>query len=406
MRKARMEGYDRLCNLVTYASSLLSVIVLLTLFFFVFQKGAPLLNWHLLCDDYWAKNYRVETAETTHQTFERPNDMDASVYFSSRWGIALGDETDGDHGKVIAVGYVDVNSPFQTMRDVSVKSDPQPFALRQGMRIEEVRYHRLDGSVAYAGSIVNQNAAALVHTLDQTATLDSLYVKTQGGGIRGSIVTTLLLLVVSLLLAVPIGIGAALYLQEYADKTRMQSFLQSGIELLSGVPSIVFGLMGVTVLFPITQMFRIHTTSILLGALTMSVILLPTIIRAAQEALAVVPQYLREGSLSLGASRSQTIFHIVLPCAIPGMLNGVLLSVGRIIGESAALIYTMGTIITDDPTLRSQGTTLAVHIWSIMSGEQPDFELASAISLLILIVILLLNLLIKWVSAHVKRTWV
>ena len=177
------------------------------------------------------------------------------------------------------------------------------------------------------------------------------------------------------------------------------------IETLTGVPSIVYGLMGVSVLFPITRAFGATTTNILLGSLTMAIILLPTIIRSTEEALLVVPNSLRDASLSLGANQSQTIFKVVLPCAVPGILTGVLLSIGRVIGESAALIYTMGTFINDSPTLLSQGTSLAVHIWSVMSGEQPNFELASAISIIILIFVLCLNIIVKLLSKRLNKAW-
>ena len=147
------------------------------------------------------------------------------------------------------------------------------------------------------------------------------------------------------------------------------------------------------------------TTSILLGGLTMSIILLPTIIRSTEEALLVVPQHLRDASLSVGANQSQTIFKIVLPCAVPGILTGVLLGIGRVIGESAALIYTMGTFINDSPTLLSQGTSLAVQIWSIMSGEQPNYELACAISIIILFFVLILNFAVKIISKRFSKAW-
>ncbi|MPM87741.1 Phosphate transport system permease protein PstA [bioreactor metagenome] len=161
--------------------------------------------------------------------------------------------------------------------------------------------------------------------------------------------------------------------------------------------------MGVTVLFPITQLLGATTTSILLGGLTMSIILLPTIIKSTEEALIVVPQSLRDGSLSLGATKSQTIFKVVLPCAINGILTGILLSIGRVIGESAALIYTMGTFINDSPSLLSQGTSLSVMIWSFMSGEQPNFQLASAISIIILIIVLVLNFVVKAIAKRFTK---
>ena len=210
---------------------------------------------------------------------------------------------------------------------------------------------------------------------------------------------------ISLLIALPLGIGAAIYLHEYAAKNKITSGIRSAIEMLTGVPSIIFGLMGVAVLFPLTKLAGADTTNVLLGSLTMAIILLPIIIRSCEEALAIVPQTLRDASLSLGANQSQTIFKIVLPCAVPGILSGVLLSIGRVIGESAALIYTMGTYVNDSPTLLSQGTSLAVHIYNIMSSEQPNFELACAISIVILVFVFMLNLLVKLMSRRFNKAW-
>ena len=133
-----------------------------------------------------------------------------------------------------------------------------------------------------------------------------------------------------MLIALPLGVASAIYLHEYAPKNRFTALIRSAIEMLTGVPSIIFGLMGVVVLFPITQLFGATTSNILLGSFTMSIILLPTIIRSTEEALIVVPQSLRDASLSIGANQSQTIFKVVLPCAIPGILTGVLLSLSLI----------------------------------------------------------------------------
>ena len=217
--------------------------------------------------------------------------------------------------------------------------------------------------------------------------------------------STAYFILVSLLIALPIGIASAVYLSEMAKKNKVNAAIRTGIETLTGVPSIVYGLMGVSVLFPITAAMGAKTTNILLGALTMAIILLPTIIRSTEEALRVVPQGLRDASLSLGASQTQTIFKITLPCAMPGILSGILLSIGRVVGESAALIYTMGTFINDQPGLLKQGTSLAVHIWSVMSGEQPNFELACAISIIILIFVLILNLTVKLLSRRLQKSF-
>ena len=173
--------------------------------------------------------------------------------------------------------------------------------------------------------------------------------------------------------------------------------------MLAGIASFIFGLMGVVILFPITALFKIDGLSILLGALTMAVLLFPVIIRSVQEALINVPQALRLSSLSLGADETQTIFKVVLPSALPGIMTSVLLSISRIIGESAALIYTMGTFINDSPQVGKGATTLAVQIWTIMGSEQPNFELAAAISIIILVLVLILNIGLKFASKAYSR---
>ena len=144
--------------------------------------------------------------------------------------------------------------------------------------------------------------------------------------------------------------------------------------------------------------------TILGGALTMVVILLPVIIRSTEEALMTVPQDLRQGSLALGANQTQTILKIVIPSALPGILTAVLLSIGRIIGESAALILVSGTVINDRPRLNQGGATLAVAIWKEMAGEQPNIRVAASISVLIIIIVLILNVLVKLTSRRLKRT--
>lgn len=399
--------YDGLLQTFTYLSSGISVLVLVALFVFIFSKGWSLINLDLLTNNYWSENYTVQPVETmSDTTFERPADLSDEAYFSEKWGIAFVDHVDAHKDKMILVEYVDENSPFYQMSDVSIKKDPKDFTMQVGMQISRLSYTDAQGKIVLGGSIAGEDAKQLAQSLDEEAvSVNSMFVQTTGGGIRGSIISTLYLLAVSMIIAIPIGIASAIYLNEYAKKSKFNMLLRSGIETLTGVPSIVFGLMGVSVLFPVTQLFGATTTSILLGGLTMSIILLPTIIRSTEEALLVVPQHLRDASLSVGANQSQTIFKIVLPCAVPGILTGVLLGIGRVIGESAALIYTMGTFINDSPTLLSQGTSLAVQIWSIMSGEQPNYELASAISIIILFFVLILNFAVKFISKKFSKAW-
>ena len=399
--------YDGILQGCTFLSSGISVLVLIALFVFIFSKGWSLINFDLLKNNYWSENYSVETLTAqSDTTFERPADLSEDAYFSEKWGIAFVDHVDAHKEKMILVEYIDENSPLYHLSDVSIRKNPKAFELQVGMQMTRLQYTDQDGNIQLAGGLAGHGAQDLVNTLDQDAvSVDAMYIQTTGGGIRGSIISTFYLLLVSLVIAIPIGVAAAIYLNEYARKSKFNMMLRSGIETLTGVPSIVFGLMGVTVLFPVTQIFGATTTSILLGGLTMAIILLPTIIRSTEEALLAVPQHLRDASLSVGANQSQTIFKIVLPCAVPGILTGVLLGIGRVIGESAALIYTMGTFINDSPTLLSQGTSLAVQIWSIMSGEQPNYELACAISIIILFFVLILNFAVKVISKRFSKAW-
>ena len=397
--------YDGILQALTYLSSGISVLVLVALFVFIFSRGWSSINMDLLTNNYWSENYNVEpVSEVADTTFERPADLSEEAYFSEKWGVAFVDHVNAHKEEMILVEYIDENSPLYAMSDVSIRSNPQDFTMQIGMQVSRLSYTNEQGDTQLAG-IGGQTAQDVAQALDQATSVNSMFIQTTGGGIRGSIISTCYLLLVSLVIAIPVGVASAIYLNEYARKSKFNMMLRSGIETLTGVPSIVFGLMGVTVLFPVTQLFGATTTSILLGGLTMSIILLPTIIRSTEEALLVVTQHLLDASLSVGANQSKTIFKIVLPCAVPGILTGVLLGIGRVIGESAALIYTMGTFINDSPTLLSQGTSLAVQIWSIMSGEQPNYELACAISIIILFFVLILNFAVKIISKRFSKAW-
>ncbi len=397
--------YDGVLQGITYLSGSISLVVLIALFAFVFGKGFSSINMDLLTSNYWSQNYNVELiSDASPAGFQAPQTLSEDAYFSEKWGIALVDHVNAHKEKLVLVEYIDEQSPLYEMSDVSIRSNPKAFTLQAGMQVSRLSYLDEDGSTKLA-AVGGQSAQEVIADLDTASAVRSLFIQTTGGGIRGSILSTLYLLAISLAIAIPIGIAAAIYLNEYAKKSKFNALLRSGVETLTGVPSIVFGLMGVSVLFPITQLFGATTTSILLGGLTMSIILLPTIIRSTEEALLVVPQHLRDASLSVGANQSQTIFKVVLPCAVPGILTGVLLGIGRVIGESAALIYTMGTFINDSPTLLSQGTSLAVQIWSVMSGEQPNYELACAISIIILCFVLVLNFAVKFISKRFSKAW-
>ena len=201
-----------------------------------------------------------------------------------------------------------------------------------------------------------------------------------------AIINTLLMTLLSLLVCVPLGIGAAIYLTEYAKRgSRMVKLVRMTAETLSGIPSIIYGLFGALFFVVALKM----GLSLLSGALTLSVMVLPTIMRTTEEALLAVPDSYREGSFGLGAGRLRTTFKVVLPSAVPGILSGVILAIGRIVGETAALIYTAGTVAKVPDSLLSSTRTLAVHMYTISTeGLYINQSYATAVVLLVMVLII------------------
>lgn len=201
-----------------------------------------------------------------------------------------------------------------------------------------------------------------------------------------AIINTILIVFSSLIIAVPIGIFGAIYLVEYAKKSnKLISFIELMSETLSGIPSIVFGLFG----YLIFVVFLGFGYSFLSGTLTLSIMILPLIIKTTQEALKSVPLSYREGSLALGAGKLRTIFSIILPSATSGILSGIILSIGRIVGESAALIYTAGTLAQVFQGFFDSGRSLSVHMYALLSEGLYMNEAYGAACVLLCVVILL-----------------
>jgi len=201
-----------------------------------------------------------------------------------------------------------------------------------------------------------------------------------------AIVNTITMTFMSLIVAVPLGVFSAIYLVEYAKRgNKLVEIVRVTAETLSGIPSIVYGLFGFL-------MFAVALSwgySILSGALTLAIMILPLIMRTTEEALKSVPDSYREGSFGLGAGRLRTVFKIVLPSAMPGILAGVILGIGRIVGETAALIYTAGTVAGIPENLMSSGRTLSVHMYALLSeGLYTDQAYATAVVLLVMVVII------------------
>ncbi|MBQ8836503.1 MAG: phosphate ABC transporter permease PstA [Clostridia bacterium] len=214
-----------------------------------------------------------------------------------------------------------------------------------------------------------------------------------------AIINTLEMTVLALLFAVPFGIGAAVYMTEYARRgNKLVKLVGVTSETLSGIPSIVYGLFG--------SLFFVKAIgmglSLLAGALTLAIMILPLIMRTTEEALRAVPDSYREGSFGLGAGKLRTVMKVVLPSAVPGILSGVILGIGRIVGESAALIFTAGTVAEVADSLLDSSRTLAVHMYTI-SGEGLYINQTYATAVVLLVIVIVINALSSFAAKKLEK---
>ena len=212
-----------------------------------------------------------------------------------------------------------------------------------------------------------------------------------------ALINTLEMTILTLAVAIPFGIGSAIYLVEYASsRNRFVPVIRMTAETLTGIPSIVYGLFGM--LF-FNSMFGI---SMLSGALTLAIMVLPVIMRTTEEALLSVPKSYREGSFGLGAGKLRTIFKIVLPAAMPGIFSGIVLSIGRIVGETAALIYTAGTFTKAASSIFNSGRTLSVHMY-LLSKEGLNTDQAYATAVVLLVLVIFINFISGRIASGVQK---
>lgn len=214
-----------------------------------------------------------------------------------------------------------------------------------------------------------------------------------------AIINTLTMTVLTLLIAVPVGIFAAVYLVEYAKRgNKLVKVIRITTETLSGIPSIVYGLFG----FLLFNMQLGWQYAMLGGIITLAIMILPLIIRTTEEALLAVPDSYREGSYGLGAGKMRTVFRIILPAAIPGIMSGVILSIGRIVGESAALIYTSGTFRSTPSGIWDSAATLTVHMY-VQSNEGLHVNQAFASGVVLLALTFLINMASDLIECHIQK---
>lgn len=232
-----------------------------------------------------------------------------------------------------------------------------------------------------------------------TPELFSLKYNSKNLSMLPSIINTLYLTFLTLLIAVPVGVFSAIYLVEYAKKgSKFVKSIRVTNETLSGIPSIVYGLFG----FLAFVIARSWGYSMIAGVITLAIMVLPVIIRTTEESLMAVDNSYREGSFGLGAGKLRTIFKIVLPSAVPGILSGIILSIGRIVGETAALIYTAGTVPDAATKLTSSSRTLSVHLYCLLNeGLHTDQAYATAVVLLV--VVLIINALSSAIAKKISK---
>ena len=244
----------------------------------------------------------------------------------------------------------------------------------------------------------------LPHISWEFLTTETSYIK-DTIGILPNILNTVYIVVVTLIFILPLGVGAAIYLTEYARNRRLVGILEFATETLTGIPSIIFGLVGMLFFCQ----FMGLKASLLAGSLTLVIMTLPTIVRTTQEALKTVPQSYREAALGLGAGKWRMIRTVVLPSSVDGIVTGCILSIGRIVGESAALLFTagMGMALNDffgsfDQFIHSSGASLTVALY-VYAKERAEFDVAFAIAAILMLLTLVINLTAKLVGKKLKK---
>lgn len=377
---------DNVIKGLIYLSSALCVLVLVAIIGFILIKGISGLSL-----DFITSGYEDKTTYITVEDVKISQDTkveDDSCIVSGDYGVTLQLDEEG-----LLVESVQRDSVLKVARDITGAL----YKVKKGDIITRLGEYRIDRELK-KGTESKEILADAAEILKDTEGISKIKIVREGGGILPMIVTTLYMIGLSLGIAAPIGILAAVYLNEYAKKGKMMTVIHFAIENLAGIPSIIYGLFGSLVF---VQMLHLQY-SILAGALTLSIILLPTIITTTEETLKTIPKTYRESSLGLGATQLQTIRKVVLPNALPGILVALILSVGRIVGESAALLLTAGTVAQIPSRLfgnSASGATLTIKAYMLMK-EENDLTTACAIGVILLAIVIILNVASKLVTKH------
>ncbi|WP_394923067.1 phosphate ABC transporter permease PstA [uncultured Robinsoniella sp.] len=378
---------DSIVKGLIYGSAGFTVFILVVIIGFIVVKGLPGINLNFL-----TRNYEDKTTYVTSQVAADMPDNGQEGYIPSL-GITLNINED----KKVYISEMDKTSPLKD----ALNPKKVAYPIEKKDILSKIGSISVDSLVKETDPKNPESVKKAVTDLkNQIAGLKDTNLKIKvvrpGGGIRPMLVTTLYMIGLSLLIAAPIGILSAVYLIEYAKPGKLMRTIHFAIENLAGIPSIIYGLFGSLFFVKICGL----QYSLLAGALTLSIILLPTIITTTEEALKAIPRTYRESSLGLGATRLQTVSKVVLPNALPGILVAVLLSIGRIVGESAALLLTAGTVAQIPGALfgnSASGATLTIKMYTLMK-EENDLTTACAIGIVLLVIIIVLNFASKMVT--------
>ncbi|MCL2213788.1 MAG: phosphate ABC transporter permease PstA [Treponema sp.] len=256
-------------------------------------------------------------------------------------------------------------------------------------------------ALAMGGVILSLLFVLIYIFRSQAGFLNWTFLTSAETGILPMIVTTLYVVIVSIAAALPAGLAAAIFLNEYSGNSFFIRILRLAIETLAGIPSIIYGLFGL-LLFCRTLNFG---QSIIAGSLTLSIMILPVIIRTTEESLKSIPDSFREGSLALGATKFQTIVHVVLPSALPGILTSVILAVGRVIGESAPVLLTVGLTKNMPRSIFESGRTLTIHLFYLTNEavRPEDFGIAFATASVLVILVVIINTAAKILTTDFRK---
>lgn len=369
---------DGLARLIIFIASGLTVLTLLVIVGFVFLRGLPGININFLT--------RMWNDKTTIVTVTRDDftSDEIGINYAPSLGIYLEKEDEK-----IVVSDIDRKAAAKNALDLNNKA----YRIKKDDIIE----------TAGATSLKKVSVVEAIKAIESADSEIKLKVRRPGGGIMPMLISTIYIIILTLVIVMPIGVGAAIYLSEYAKSGRLLKLIRFAIQNLAGIPSIIYGLFGMLFFVQFCNM----QYSILAGSLTLGIMLLPTIISTTEEAFKEVPQSYRHGSYGLGASKLQTIIKVILPSALPGILVGIILSIGRIVGESAALIWTAGTVAQIPTALvGSKGTaaTLTTKMfWEI--NEASNIDTATSIALILILLIIVLNLVSKIITnKFLKKT--